>query len=294
MLDLVLKVNEHVILLRMLIRLLLQERREMERRRKKEEERRRKQREEEERRRILEAEAEERQRREEEEEFKRKLMQTERIKAVYEPEPQYNKADYTTYQSTDDEEDTSPHNYYNNNRSGNNSRSQYNQPDNRSRSNYNQPDNKSRSHYNRPDNSSRSQYNRTNNSSRTQNNRMEPTPPPQPKPVKVVRKQPKRDSPPILDYNNSHPNQKLNADTSMYDQAAHDPDAYPDTQIHLAPCPNCGRKFDSERLRKHRNACGNLTKKRKVMDPTKMRVQGTDFEKYQNSRKREEPKVMLY
>ncbi|KAJ8308556.1 hypothetical protein KUTeg_013430 [Tegillarca granosa] len=156
---------------------------------------------------------------------------------------------------------------------------------------YNPPDNRSRSNYNKPENSSRSQYNRANNNSRTQNNRVEPTPPPQPKPVKVVRKQPQRQSPPILDYNNSHPNQKLNTDTSVYDQAALDPDAYPDSRINLAPCPNCGRKFDSERLRKHRAACGNVTKKRKVMDPSKMRVQGTDFEKYQNSRKREEPKL---
>lgn len=72
----------------------------------------------------------------------------------------------------------------------------------------------------------------------------------------------------------------------MYEKASQDADAYADSKIKLATCNNCGRKFAADRLQRHKNACGNVTKKRKVMDPTKMRVAGTEMENYADSRNR--------
>eukprot|EP00058_Branchiostoma_floridae_P027712 XP_002613203.1 hypothetical protein BRAFLDRAFT_210603 [Branchiostoma floridae] len=61
--------------------------------------------------------------------------------------------------------------------------------------------------------------------------------------------------------------------------------------MNLTPCPNCGRKFAVERLAKHQKACSSM-KKRKVLDPTKMRTQGTEMEKYADPRDRKpEPSV---
>ncbi|TPX55207.1 hypothetical protein PhCBS80983_g05514 [Powellomyces hirtus] len=46
------------------------------------------------------------------------------------------------------------------------------------------------------------------------------------------------------------------------------------------PCPNCGRKFaEQERLDKHAVACSKL-KPRKVYDPLKARIKGTELEQY--------------
>ena len=47
----------------------------------------------------------------------------------------------------------------------------------------------------------------------------------------------------------------------------------------LKPCPNCGRKFAVERLAKHSKVCKDSAKKlakRKVFDPVKMRLEGTE------------------
>ncbi|CAG0887449.1 unnamed protein product [Darwinula stevensoni] len=49
----------------------------------------------------------------------------------------------------------------------------------------------------------------------------------------------------------------------------------------LATCHICGRHFAPDRLGKHEEICEKTSqKKRKVFDPTKMRVQGTEAEKF--------------
>ncbi|XP_078675915.1 uncharacterized protein LOC144913297 [Branchiostoma floridae x Branchiostoma belcheri] len=79
---------------------------------------------------------------------------------------------------------------------------------------------------------------------------------------------------------------KPNEDLAFYIEAAEGSEEVP---LNLTPCPNCGRKFAVERLAKHQKACSSM-KKRKVMDPTKMRTQGTEMEKYSDPRdKRPEP-----
>ena len=69
-----------------------------------------------------------------------------------------------------------------------------------------------------------------------------------------------------------------NENTAYYLQmaAVHDATA----EMILKPCPKCGRKFAEDRLHKHVSVCQNVSKKRKVFDPMKMRVQGTEFEQY--------------
>jgi len=43
----------------------------------------------------------------------------------------------------------------------------------------------------------------------------------------------------------------------------------------------CGRYFAPDRIAKHESICKKVTtKKRKVFDPTKMRMQGTEAEPY--------------
>ena len=53
--------------------------------------------------------------------------------------------------------------------------------------------------------------------------------------------------------------------------------------VKLASCQVCGRNFARDRLEKHMKVCSKATtaaRKRKVFDPHKMRVQGTEFEKF--------------
>lgn len=69
-----------------------------------------------------------------------------------------------------------------------------------------------------------------------------------------------------------------NENTAFYLEMATTQDATGD--LVLKPCPKCGRKFAEDRLSKHINVCQNASKKRKVFDPMKMRVKGTDFEQY--------------
>ena len=121
--------------------------------------------------------------------------------------------------------------------------------------------------------------------------RTKPTPPPQPKPVRVHRKPTKPAQPPPREPSPGLP-APSNQDLSFFLQAANDPDAYSSGGVRLMPCSNCGRKFASDRLQRHQASCGNITKKHKVNDPSKMRVAGTDMEKYQNSAsKRKAPSV---
>lgn len=55
----------------------------------------------------------------------------------------------------------------------------------------------------------------------------------------------------------------------------------------LAECPVCGRRFNKDRIAKHEEVCRKAsTKKRKVFDPTKMRVQGTELEQFVMNNKR--------
>ena len=80
--------------------------------------------------------------------------------------------------------------------------------------------------------------------------------------------------------------------TAIYDEAFKDADAFQNNNVNLVDCFNCGRKFAEDRIEKHEQFCKNLTKKRKVMDPSKIRTQGTELEKYQDPRnKKAEPKV---
>jgi len=49
----------------------------------------------------------------------------------------------------------------------------------------------------------------------------------------------------------------------------------------MSSCKHCGRHFASDRVSKHEPICQkSQTKKRKVFDPVKHRVQGTEAEKY--------------
>ncbi|XP_078589897.1 uncharacterized protein LOC144870056 isoform X2 [Branchiostoma floridae x Branchiostoma japonicum] len=81
---------------------------------------------------------------------------------------------------------------------------------------------------------------------------------------------------------------KPNEDLAFYIDAAKGSE---EVSLNLTPCPNCGRKFAVERLAKHQKACSSM-KKRKVLDPTKMRTQGTEMEKYADPRDRKpEPSV---
>ena len=83
--------------------------------------------------------------------------------------------------------------------------------------------------------------------------------------------------------------------TAIYDQALNDADAFQNDNVNLVNCYNCGRKFAEDRIEKHEQFCKNLTKKRKVMDPTKTRTQGTELEKYQDPRnKKNEPTVRKF
>lgn len=78
--------------------------------------------------------------------------------------------------------------------------------------------------------------------------------------------------------------------TALYENADNMDGAYENVG-RLKSCFNCGRKFAEDRLQKHEKSCKNITKKRKVMDPTKVRIRGTDLEQYQGHRQRTPPKV---
>lgn len=118
-------------------------------------------------------------------------------------------------------------------------------------------------------------------------NNQSPTPPPKPKPTKtrkVVPSKPPQRQPvqeqPVISGNH----------TAMYEDAGNIEGAYEDTG-RLVSCHNCGRKFAEDRLAKHEKACKNATKKRKVMDPSKLRTRGTEMEQFVAHRQPTPPKV---
>ncbi|XP_037072574.1 actin cytoskeleton-regulatory complex protein pan-1-like isoform X2 [Pollicipes pollicipes] len=64
----------------------------------------------------------------------------------------------------------------------------------------------------------------------------------------------------------------------------------PPADPNLAQCPICSRAFAKDRLDKHQAICEKSTKKkRKVFDPVKMRVQGTESESYLRKIKSKKP-----
>ena len=88
----------------------------------------------------------------------------------------------------------------------------------------------------------------------------------------------RQDSPPIL---SDH--------TALYRDADQQDGAF-ENIAKLVSCYNCSRKFSGERIEKHEKFCKNLTKKRKVLDPTKLRTQGTEMAQYVGT-KQPNPKV---
>ncbi|XP_060069041.1 zinc finger C2HC domain-containing protein 1C-like [Ylistrum balloti] len=116
--------------------------------------------------------------------------------------------------------------------------------------------------------------------------RAEPTPPPQPKPARkaINRRPPQPQNPLAMSSESVHDNKPLpsarGGNLSIFEQAARMEGAFENTHVKQVKCSNCGRKFNADRINKHREFCGNITKKRKVLDGTKMRVQGTEMEKY--------------
>lgn len=109
-----------------------------------------------------------------------------------------------------------------------------------------------------------------------------PAPPAGPKPATKRRPPPQhhvkatpppaRDSPSPAIQGGNH--------VAFYEEAIQgDSEAFGDTG-RLKACYNCGRKFAEDRLEKHEKACKNATKKRKVMDPRKLRTAGTDMEQF--------------
>ncbi|WAR18287.1 ZC21C-like protein [Mya arenaria] len=106
----------------------------------------------------------------------------------------------------------------------------------------------------------------------------EPTPPPQPRPANIRKSVPAKRPPPKQ--NNPSPDFiSGGADVSLYEQAIQQEGAF-ESLGKLKACYNCGRKFAVDRLEKHEKACKNVTKKRKVLDSSKLRTRGTEMEQY--------------
>ncbi|XP_046988437.1 uncharacterized protein LOC124594124 [Schistocerca americana] len=58
-------------------------------------------------------------------------------------------------------------------------------------------------------------------------------------------------------------------------------EAEPPAQVFLLPCAVCGRTFRPESLQKHSKVCErNATKKRKIFDSSKQRIQGTELAEF--------------
>ena len=61
----------------------------------------------------------------------------------------------------------------------------------------------------------------------------------------------------------------------------------------LYPCSICNRKFASDRIQQHEEACKKASKQRRVFDSTKQRLQGTEaaayFRKGKGGKGRTEP-----
>lgn len=114
-----------------------------------------------------------------------------------------------------------------------------------------------------------------------------PTPPPQPRPANTRKNVPKKQAPPKA----RSPSPLPGGDhVDLYEQAGALEGAYENVG-HLKACFNCGRKFAEDRLQKHEKSCKNITKKRKVLDPSKLRTRGTEMEQYQHKRQPTPPQV---
>ncbi|KAH3845221.1 zinc finger C2HC domain-containing protein 1C-like [Dreissena polymorpha] len=104
-----------------------------------------------------------------------------------------------------------------------------------------------------------------------------PTPPPHPKPANTRKSVPQKRAQPQK--NSPSPPPLPKSDVSLYDNAIALEGAFENVG-HLKACYNCGRSFAADRLEKHEQACKNITKKRKVMDSSKLRTRGTELEQY--------------
>ena len=114
-----------------------------------------------------------------------------------------------------------------------------------------------------------------------------PSAPPKPKPTNSRKYHPpKSRTPPRQD------SPKIQGDhTALYRDADQQDGAFENIGK-LVSCYNCGRKFAEERIKKHEKFCKNLTKKRKVLDPTKLRTQGTEMAQYVGT-KQPNPKASM-
>jgi len=109
-----------------------------------------------------------------------------------------------------------------------------------------------------------------------------PTPPPKPKPSNSRRKPVPQKRAPAKQYTPS-PTLPKGDHVALYENAINDDGAFENIG-RLKSCFNCGRKFAEDRIEKHEQFCRNATKKRKVMDPSKLRTKGTELEQYQGHR----------
>ncbi len=63
-------------------------------------------------------------------------------------------------------------------------------------------------------------------------------------------------------------------------------DIAPNGNVKLKECSICGRNFAADRLDTHKKICKSTSKKRKQFDSVKMRVEGTEAEKYVEKKKK--------
>lgn len=116
-----------------------------------------------------------------------------------------------------------------------------------------------------------------------------PTPPPKPRPANSRKSVPQKRAP----AKNTTPSPVPKGDhMALYENAINEEGAFENVG-RLKSCFNCGRKFAEERLEKHEQFCRNLTKKRKVMDPSKVRTKGTELEQYQGHKAPTQPQVLF-
>lgn len=92
--------------------------------------------------------------------------------------------------------------------------------------------------------------------------------------------------------NNTTPSPVPKGDVSLYENAINEEGAFENVG-RLKSCYNCGRKFAEDRIEKHEQFCRNATKKRKVMDASKIRVKGTEMEQFQGHRPPSPKQVLL-
>ncbi|XP_064622039.1 hepatoma-derived growth factor-related protein 2-like [Lineus longissimus] len=95
---------------------------------------------------------------------------------------------------------------------------------------------------------------------------------------------PKKWVPPASNFEDEPlPSKSTDNGVSFYAQAAKEAEK---ENLNLRPCPTCGRKFNVDRLDKHRKVCVESKKPRKTFDMSKKRVEGSEAEKYVRSVKK--------